>query len=212
MNEAAPRRRTLDRTPIVSAGMRIGLLGGSFNPAHAAHRAASLLAWKRLGLDRVWWLVTPGNPLKDARALAPLPERIANARTAASSPFIEVTGIEARLGTRFTHDTVSRLRSRFPAVHFVFLMGADNLAGFHHWRRWRELAGLVPIAVIDREGWTFRALASPAAHALAAARVPEAGALALAAIQPPAWAFLHGLKSPQSSTALRLSSGTRAEG
>jgi nicotinate-nucleotide adenylyltransferase len=192
--------------------MRIGLLGGSFNPAHETHRAVSLLALKRLGLDRVWWLVTPGNPLKDNRSLPPLAERIAQARTVARSPFIEVTGIEAILGTTFTYDTVSRLRSCYPAVRFVFLMGADILAEFHRWKRWRDLAGKIPLAVIDRAGWTGRAFASPAAMALARARIPEQDAPTLPLRKPPAWVFLHELKSGQSSTALRLSAGTRTKG
>jgi nicotinate-nucleotide adenylyltransferase len=185
--------------------MRVGLFGGSFNPPHDAHRAASLLAWKRLALDRIWWLATPGNPLKDAGGLAPLAMRIEHAQTVAANPFIEVTGIEARMGTRFTYDTVSRLRSRYPQTRFVLLMGADNLAEFHRWRRWRELSDLVPIAVIDRAGWTFRALASPAAGALRGRRIPEYTAAKLASQSPPAWVFLSGLKSLQSSTALRTS-------
>jgi nicotinate-nucleotide adenylyltransferase len=198
--------------PLASPGMRIGLLGGSFNPAHEAHRAASLLAWKKLGLDNVWWLVTPGNPLKDTRSLPPLAERIERARRTADSPFIEVTGIERSLGTRFTYDTVSRLRACYPSVRFVFLMGADILAEFHRWKRWRELASLVPFAVIDRAGWTSRALASPAALALSSARVQESDALALASCRPPAWTFLHGLKLAQSSTALRKTAASRLEG
>jgi nicotinate-nucleotide adenylyltransferase len=200
------------RLPIVSPGMRVGLAGGSFNPAHKAHRDASLLAWKRLALDRVWWLVTPANPLKQSHGLPPLAQRLAQARRVAANPFIEVTAIEARLGTRFTYDTVSRLRSRYPDVRFVLLIGADLLAEFHLWRRWRELANLTPIAVIDRAGWTFRALASPAAAALAPARIPEHAAPGLASAAPPAWAFLHGLKSLQSSTALRRSPISKAEG
>jgi nicotinate-nucleotide adenylyltransferase len=200
------------RLPIAVPRMRIGLLGGSFNPAHETHRALSLLALKRLGLDRVWWLVTPGNPLKDTRHLPPLAARIDQARGVAQSPFIEVIGIEAILGTTFTYDTVSRLRSHYPTVRFVFLMGADILAEFHRWKRWRDLAGKVPLAVIDRAGWTARALASPAAIALARARIPEGDSTTLVLRRPPAWVFLHGLKSPQSSTALRLLTATRAEG
>ena len=211
MNQAVGRL-DLDRLPTVSPGMRIGLFGGSFDPPHEAHRAASLLAWKRLALDRVWWLATPGNPLKKTNSLPPLGQRIERARAAAANPFIEVTGIEARLGTRFTYDTVSRLQSRHPAVRFVLLMGADNLAEFHRWRRWRELADLVPIAVIDRAGWTFSALSSPAAKTLERQRLPEHDAPRLATASPPAWVFLHGLKSAQSSTALRLRSRSLAEG
>jgi nicotinate-nucleotide adenylyltransferase len=211
VSEGAPiRRDDSARLPTVSPGMRVGLFGGSFNPPHEAHRAASLLAWKRLALDRIWWLATPGNPLKDAAGLAPLAKRIERARTVAANPFIEVTGIEARMGTRFTYDTVSRLRSQYPLTRFVLVMGADNLAEFHRWRRWRELSDLVPIAVIDRAGWTFRALASPAASALHAYRIPDYTAAKLASEPPPAWVFLPGLKSPRSSTALRNSN--RAEG
>jgi nicotinate-nucleotide adenylyltransferase len=197
--------------PLASPGQRIGLFGGSFNPAHEAHRTASLHAWKRLGLDRVWWLVTPGNPLKETAGLPPLETRMARAREAARSPFIEVTDIEARLGTRFTYDTVSRLQACYPRVRFVFLMGADILAEFHRWKLWRELAGTVPLAVIDRAGWTARALASPAALALAQARIQEHDALALASRKPPAWVFLHGLKLSQSSTALRMRAGEKTE-
>lgn len=199
--------------PVASPGMRIGLFGGSFNPPHEAHRAASLIACKRLGLDRVWWLVSPGNPLKDTSKLPPLDERAARARKLAASPFIEVTEIEAMLGTRFSYDTVAQLKACFPAVRFVLLIGADILAEFHRWKRWRELAALVPIAVIDRAGWTAKAVASPAAHALAHARLPEHAAAALVLREPPAWLFLHGLKSAQSSTALRLSAAlTQAKG
>jgi nicotinate-nucleotide adenylyltransferase len=206
VSEGAPAGRDdLFPLPAGSPGMRIGLFGGSFNPPHDAHRAASLLAWKRLALDRIWWLPTPGNPLKDTGGLLPLARRVERAQTLAANPFIEVTGIEARMGTRFTYDTVSRLRSRYPLVRFVFLMGADNLAGFHRWRRWRELSNLVPIAVIDRAGWTFRALASPAASALRNSRIPEHSAVKLASQPPPAWVLLPGLKSSQSSTALRQS-------
>jgi nicotinate-nucleotide adenylyltransferase len=191
--------------PAAARGMRIGLLGGSFNPPHAAHRALSLFALKRLGLHRIWWLVTPGNPLKDNRRLPPLEKRLAAARAFAAHPAIDVTGIEAVLGTRYTYDTVAALRRRFPAVHFVVIVGADNLAQLHRWKRWRALAYLAPIAVIDRAG--ANALASPAALALARARVDARDARILALRKPPAWVFLHGLKSSLSSTALRR--GTR---
>lgn len=200
------------KAPLALPGMRIGLFGGSFNPAHEAHREASLAAWRRLGLDRVWWLASPGNPLKDNRSLPPLAARIAQANAIAHSPFIEVTGIEAKLGTRFAFDTVSRIKACHPRVRFVFLMGADILAEFHRWKRWRELAGLIPLAVIDRAGWTARALASPAAIALAPARIPEHDALALAGRRPPTWIFLHGLKLSQSSTAIRKAAASSREG
>jgi nicotinate-nucleotide adenylyltransferase len=198
--------------PLALPGQRIGLFGGSFNPAHEAHREASLFALRRLGLDRVWWLVTPGNPLKDNADLPPLARRMEQAQTVAQSPFIEVTGIEATLGTRFAFDTVTRLRACHPSVRFVFLMGADILAEFHRWKRWRELSSLVPFAVIDRAGWTSRALASPAAQALSAYRMPELSAPVLALQRPPAWTFLHGLKLAQSSTAIRKAVSSRREG
>lgn len=198
--------------PLASKGQRIGLFGGSFNPAHAAHCEVSLFAWRRLGLDRVWWLASPGNPLKDNRDLPPLAARLEQARRVAAHPFIEVTGIEATLGTRFAYDTVSKLKACHPGVRFVLLIGADILAEFHRWRRWRELAGLAPIAVIDRACWSARALASPAAMALARHRIPEADALALAGREPPAWLFLHGLKLAQSSTTLRKADAAPTEG
>jgi nicotinate-nucleotide adenylyltransferase len=183
--------------------MRIGLFGGTFNPPHAAHRAASLLAMKRLGLDRVWWLVTPGNPLKDQRNLPPTGQRIAAARKIARHPRIVVTGLEAVINSRYTVKTVTFLRARCPAVRFVWIMGADSLKNFHRWRNWRRIAAMVPIAVIDRRGADFSATAAPAAQALARARLPERDAARLATRKTPAWAYLHGLKSPLSSTALR---------
>ncbi len=189
--------------PILAPGLRVGLLGGSFNPPHAAHRAVSRLALKRLGLDRVLWLVTPGNPLKDIRALPPLAARLEAAQAAAADPRIEVTALEADLGTVFSRDTVAKLCARYPRVRFVFLIGADNLGQFHRWKRWRELAALVPIAVVDRGGTGLGALAAPAALALARYRVAETEAKVLPLCAPPAWVFLHGIKSPLSSTELR---------
>ena len=199
----------LTKIPPHAAGMRIGLYGGSFNPPHAAHRAASLLALKRLGLDRVWWLVTPGNPLKNNDGLPSLAERIALAREVADHPALVPTGLEAGLGTRFSHDTVAELVRRCPGVRFVWLMGADNLAGFHRWQRWRDIAALVPIAVIDRPGLSLNATAAPAAQALARWRVEETQAARLADLRAPAWTFLHGLKSPLSSTELRARAARR---
>jgi nicotinate-nucleotide adenylyltransferase len=184
--------------------MRIGLLGGSFNPAHDAHRSLSLLAWKRLGLDRVWWLVSPGNPLKENGALPPVEKRIEQARAIAASPYIDVCAPEVAYRTRFTYDTLSRLRAEHPRVHFVWLMGADNLAQFHRWKRWREIAELMPIAVIERPGDEDAPLSSKAAHAMARYRQDSSDAPLLASMAPPAWIYLHGLKSPLSSTSLRL--------
>jgi nicotinate-nucleotide adenylyltransferase len=189
--------------PPHAPGLRIGLLGGSFNPPHAAHRAISLFAMKRLGLDRVWWLVTPGNPLKDVRALPSLDQRIADARKVARHPRIDVSGLEAVIGTRYTVDTIAWLVRRFPQVRFVWIMGADNLRQFHRWENWRGIAARVPLAVVDRGGIGPAALAAPAAHALAGRRIPEGNARRLSGSAPPAWTYLHGLKSPISSSGLR---------
>jgi nicotinate-nucleotide adenylyltransferase len=183
--------------------MRIGLLGGSFNPAHEAHREISLTALKRLGLDQVWWLVTPGNPLKNTSGLAPLQKRIDAARALTQHPRIDVTGVEAVIKTRYTYDTIAWLIARCPGVRFVWIMGADNLRSFHRWQRWRGIANLVPMVVIDRLGPSLYAAASPAGGALSYARIPEYAVSTLPDRKPPAWAFVHGLKSPLSSTNLR---------
>ncbi len=190
------------RLPPHAPGQRIGLLGGSFDPPHPGHRLVSLLALKRLGLDRVWWLVSPGNPLKDTAGLPSLASRIAAAERLARHSRIAVTGIEATLGTRYTVDLLQKLIGVCPGVHFVWLMGADNLREFHRWKDWRRIASLVPFAVIDRAG-SLNALASPAAQALAHWRRNETVAGRLANARPPAWTYLFGVKSPLSSTALR---------
>jgi len=189
--------------PPHAPGMRIGLFGGTFDPPHAAHRAACLLAMRRLGLDRVWWLVTPGNPLKDTSGLTPLAERMAAARALASHPRIDVTDLEADLGTSYTYATIRYLTQRCPGVKFVWIMGADNLRHFHRWQRWRDITRLVPVAVIDRLGPSLYSAAGVAGNALAWARIPETAARSLVGRKPPAWLYLHGLKSPLSSTALR---------
>jgi nicotinate-nucleotide adenylyltransferase len=199
--------RTERLLPPIAPGMRIGLFGGTFDPPHLAHLGASLLALKRLKLDRVWWLVTPGNPLKNTRGLAPLDKRIAAARALTNHPRIDVTGLEAVINTKYTYDTISWLLARFPRVRFVWIMGADNLRSFHRWQNWRGIAKLVPIVVVDRLGPSLYAAASPAGQAFGRARIPEYNASTLPDRRAPAWAFLHGLKSPLSSTALRALRG-----
>lgn len=202
MSAPLPRARAVVLPPYAQ-GMRIGLFGGTFNPPHQAHLAACLLAMKRLGLDRVWWLVTPANPLKDTRGLVPLDQRIDAIRAFARHPRIAVTGFEAAIGSRYTFKTLSHLRRRCPGVHFVWIMGADNLRSFHRWRRWQEIARLTPLAVIDRLGPSLYAIGGIAGQALGRWRLPETAARSLPARKPPAWIYLHGLKSPLSSTALR---------
>lgn len=196
------------RLPPHAPGMRIGLFGGSFNPPHEGHLHVGRMALARLQLDRLWWLVTPGNPLKERHGLASLEERLEAARRLARHPRITVTDVEAQLGVRYTIDTIRQLRARCPTVRFVWIMGADSLANFHRWGHWREIAGLVPMAVIDRPGLTLKALHSPAAHALAGYRIRESAAPTLAARKPPAWVFLHGPRSNLSSTAIRAANGS----
>jgi nicotinate-nucleotide adenylyltransferase len=195
------------RPPHVEAGMRIGLLGGSFNPPHAAHRLISEIALRRLGLDRVWWLVTPGNPLKSHTELLPLSHRVAMARALANDRRSIVTDFEKDLGSPFTAATLGYLKLRYRGVRFVWLMGADCLAEFDQWRHWREIFGQMPIAVVDRPGWHLKALAGPAARAFAKFRIPADRAGMLASLQPPAWTLLTGPLSPLSSTAIRRQLG-----
>ncbi|WP_291576266.1 nicotinate-nucleotide adenylyltransferase [Bradyrhizobium sp.] len=194
--------------PFHTSGMRIGLLGGSFNPSHHAHRAISLFAIKRLKLDRVWWLVSPGNPLKDNGELRDLDQRMEAARGMTADPRIDVSCLESVIGTRYTVDTILYLRRRACGLRFVWIMGADNLAQFHRWKNWRRIASEVPIAVIDRPPQSFRALAAPAAQALARYRLPESEAAGLADRRAPAWVFLTGIKLALSSTGLRNPDGS----
>jgi nicotinate-nucleotide adenylyltransferase len=191
------------RLPPHAPGLKIGLFGGSFNPPHEGHRAASLMALRRLGLDRIWWLVSPANPLKDTRDLASLATRIAAAREVARHPRIEVTRFEAEIGAHYTYQTIAYVKSRCPGVHFVWIMGTDNLATFHRWQHWRDIAKSVPIAIIDRPGSTLFATHSPAAIALAPYRRNAAEGLIFALQKPPAIIFLHGPRSALSSTTLR---------
>ena len=192
----------------VSEGLRIGLLGGSFDPAHGGHLYVSQVARRALKLDYVWWLVSPGNPLKDNGRLYELEERAQAAREMANDPRIDVTCLESVIGTRYTVDTINYLRRRISGLRFVWIMGADNLAQFHRWQHWQRIATQVPIAVIDRPPQSFRALAAPAAQALAPYRLPENEAGRLADHRAPAWVFLTGLKMNLSSTTLRNPDGS----
>ncbi len=183
--------------------MRIGLFGGSFNPAHEGHRLVALQCLKRLRLDRIWILVSPGNPLKDHRELAPLLDRVDGARRTMDHPQVDVTAFEAAHGFRYTYETLDYLVAAEPGVHFVWIMGADSLMTFDRWERWEEIARTMPMAIYARPGAGVRATRSKAAIALEDFRMPEGKAPALAESDPPAWVYLRGVMSGQSSTAIR---------
>lgn len=182
---------------------RVGLFGGSFNPPHQGHRHASLTALRRLKLDAVWWLVTPGNPLKNQSELAPLAQRLKASVDLENDPRIHVTTFETSLGTRYTTDTLRAIVRTFPDVAFVWIMGADNLATVHSWRDWRRIFELMPVVVVARPGYIFRALSSPAARRFAAARIDARDAALLPGLAPPAWTYLDDRLEPASSTAIR---------
>ena len=186
----------------VADGLKIGLLGGSFNPAHEGHLHVSEMALRQLGLDYVWWLVAPQNPLKPVAGMAPLSERLSYAADKfEQNPRIVVVDLERTIGTRYTIDTLRVLKRRFPRVHFVWLMGSDNLDRFRRWRRWPEIVETVPIAVITRPGWCLSPLHSKAMQRFAQARVTNLKQLATT--QAPAIAILDGCRCPQSATAIR---------
>jgi len=195
--------RRIPVLPPFAPGMRIGLLGGSFNPPHEGHVLVTRLVLQRLALDRVWWIATPGNPLKPQADLATLRARVNAARRLSPGPRVVVTDIEARIGSHYTYDTLAWIMRRGRGVHFVWIMGADNLAQFHRWRHWRAIADLAPIVVVDRPGWTLRATSSPAGATLSRWRWPEHGSVRFAVSRPPAFLFLHGPRSQLSSTGLR---------
>jgi len=199
---AVTARATWIRAPgPVAAGLRIGLLGGSFNPAHEGHLHVSEVARKRLGLDYVWWLVSPQNPLKPPASMAPIGQRIAFARAIAGRhPRFCVSNIEAEMGTRYTIDSVTRLKRRFPQLHFVWLMGSDNLLTFHRWRNWQRFLETVPIAIVVRPGASIMPLIAIARRRFGAVR-PERR---LATARPPAFAVLDARRTQASATALRL--------
>ena len=191
------------RMPHVEKGMQVGLFGGSFNPPHAGHALVAEIALRTLGLDQLWWMVTPGNPLKAGKAIQPLAERIDLSEAFAEDPRIKVTAFEVSFNVRYTADTIALVLSRNPGVDFVWIMGADNLAQFHRWQNWQQIVRSVPIAVVDRPGSTLSLISSKMAKTFDYARINERDAAALSRLRPPAWTFIHGPRSSLSSTALR---------
>ncbi|MCX7645865.1 MAG: nicotinate-nucleotide adenylyltransferase [Rhodobacteraceae bacterium] len=192
--------------PRAVPGQAVGLLGGSFDPPHAGHVHITREALKRFGLDRVWWLVSPGNPLK-REGPAPLARRMAAARAAMRHPRVEVTDIEARIGTRYTAETLARLVRLYPGVRFVWLMGADNLAQFHRWERWEEIMASVPVGVIARPGDRAAARTARAAERFWRRRVPERASRRLPGLAPPAWCYVNVPMRAISSSAIRARGG-----
>jgi nicotinate-nucleotide adenylyltransferase len=192
--------------------MKVGLYGGSFNPAHEGHAHVAETAKRRLGLDRVIWLVSPQNPLKARHETADLAERMAGARALAEGPGMIVSDAETALGSAYTIDTVRALKARFPRVKFVWIMGADSLAAFHRWRGWTQIMREVPVAVVSRPWISLKSRFSPAAIRFAKYRWPSTRARGLAGSKPPAWVFLFGRFNFMSSTALRARQAKVAAG
>jgi len=188
--------------PIARAGRKIGLLGGSFDPAHEGHLHITREALKRFKLDEVWWLVSPGNPLK-TRGPAPIEKRLIEAQRVMQHPQVRITSLEQQLGTRFTAETLEALIERYPGVTFVWLMGADNLATFHKWERWRDIFAMVPIGVFARPGEQTSARLSPAAQQFRSSRLKASEAALLASSTPPSWCYLNIPMRNESSTKLR---------
>lgn len=188
--------------PYASAGQVIGLLGGSFDPAHEGHAHITREALKRFGLDRVWWLVSPGNPLK-SRGPAPLDQRMRRAKSVMQHPKVEVTDIERHLGTRYTAQTLRKLRAMYPQVRFVWLMGADNMASLHHWQDWRGIMETIPVGVLARPGQRISARMSRAAALYAPYRIPGRFGQLLGRSEAPAWCFVNVPMDTTSSTAIR---------
>jgi nicotinate-nucleotide adenylyltransferase len=186
----------------------LSLFGGSFNPPHAGHVLLAEIALRRLRLDQLWWIVTPGNPLKSLKELMPLKDRLAACEKTAEDPRIKVTAFEAAHRIRYTLDTLSLVKSRNPDVNFVWLMGADNLKNFDRWQNWQQIALTFPIAAIDRPGSTLSYISSKMAKTFDYARVDEDDAPKLARMKAPAWTFIHGPRSSLSSSAIRRSQGS----
>ncbi len=190
---------------------RIGLLGGSFNPAHDGHLYISREALKRLQLTEIWWMVSPQNPLKSVKGMAPFAKRLRMAQDVAHSPRVRVTDIEQQLGTVYTAATLTALLPRFPDCRFVWLMGADNLLQISQWKDWRRIFERLPVAVFDRPPYSQRALRGKAATVFAKSRIKERAAARLPLMQPPAWVFLHHRPHAGSATAIRRSRGGSLE-
>jgi nicotinate-nucleotide adenylyltransferase len=184
-------------------GRRIGLLGGSFNPAHGGHLRITRLALRLLGLDEVWWLVSPQNPLKPDNDMAPYAQRLAGARKLAAGVPIRVSDFEARVNSRFTIDTLRMLRKRHRKTRFVWIMGADNLIQLPRWRRWSDILHTMPVAVFARPTYSYRALAGRVAHRFASCRMSHSAHRRLVDQPPPAWMFLWAANDPASASALR---------
>ena len=189
--------------PHVESGMAVGLFGGSFNPPHAGHVLLAEIALRRLRLDQLWWIVTPGNPLKSHKELMPLKERLAACEAITEDPRVKVTAFEAAHHIRYTADTLALVKRKNPDVNFVWLMGADGLKNFHLWQRWQKIALTFPIAVIDRPGSTLSFMSSLVAKTFDYARTDEEDAPRLARMKAPAWTFIHGPRSSLSSSAIR---------
>jgi nicotinate-nucleotide adenylyltransferase len=199
----APAPRWFPSAPPFQARRRVGLFGGSFNPAHEGHLVVARAALERLGLDEVWWLVSPQNPLKTKGGMAPLAERFAGAVALARRPGMRVTDIESALGTAYTAETIRRLRARYRRHAFVWLMGADNLAQIPAWKGWKTIFAAVPVAIFARPQYHAPAVFGAASRRFGRGRLPEREARLLARKAPPAWVFVHSRLVPASATAIR---------
>lgn len=208
MNQQSTRTPPYLKMPYVEPGMSVGLFGGSFNPPHRGHELVAEIALRRLGLDQLWWMVTPGNPLKSHNELASLDERVALSRRMAPGPKVKVTAFEAASNLHYTAQTLAYVKARNPGINFVWIMGADNLKQFHKWQDWRGIAQTFPIAVIDRPGSTLAYLSSKMAKTFSNARIDEDDAARLPFLKAPAWTFIHGPRSSLSSSAIRSERAT----
>ena len=207
----APHRHLLVPGPSKWRGLRVGLLGGSFNPAHEGHLNISRQALGILKLDFVWWLVAPQNPLKNEQELAPFKARLTGAKQLAKHSKIEVSSPEQYLGTNYSHEVVAAIQKTCPHTRFVWLMGADNMVQFPAWRNWKHICQMVPIAVFDRPGYSLKALSGEMAKCFAEYRLSAQQASSLAEVDPPAWLFIKGQPHPQSATNVRKERATKAK-